>query len=85
MDFGDDTSDDGARLVKDLKSHEKKLRAMAKKLLVFKCCQLQSQFPPHGWLRFNQLDAVAESADMDAQRQKIHEEASGLQWFESVV
>ncbi|CAE7323649.1 L96, partial [Symbiodinium microadriaticum] len=50
---------DGARLVKDLKSHEKKLKSMAKK--------------------FNQLDPSAESAAMDDQCSKIHEEAPWVQ------
>ena len=75
MDFSDDLDEDGARLVKDLKSHEKKLKSMAKKLLVMNCCQSESQLPQNDWPRFNQLDPSAESAAMDDQCSKIHEEA----------
>ena len=75
MDFGQDLCDDGTRLVKDLRNHEKKLKAMARKLLVINCFKSQSQLPQNGWPGFNQLDPATESAEMDDQCSKIHEEA----------
>ena len=85
FDMGDPSDDDSARLTKDLKSHEKKIKALAKQPPIYTnnmCTHLPLPTQPRITLpRFHTLDPSSDVEQMDTLCEEIHEEVA----WDSVV